>query len=205
MVIMTGEPMLASDINNLTFFPKGTILMYDGDGWVDNQTIVGWYACTAANTGKGCPNLADSFIKGTDSAAKRGTAGNTGNKVTIGLNNLPMHTHSVNINTDTKGAHRHGLRSTNVDLYDGVHGFDHFDGSGGWTNAIPVAWAGGISTTYYEYFREAPNSSTRVNAMSEMGDHAHNISGNTGNNSTSNTALNIEPQSYALIYIRKCE
>ncbi|MDR1113812.1 MAG: hypothetical protein LBL50_01825 [Candidatus Margulisbacteria bacterium] len=191
--------------NGLEILPVGTILMYDGANWADNSTLPGWYSCISTNVGKGCPNLVDSFIKGTDSATKRGAAGNTGNEVTISADNLPTHTHSVSIDTDTKGAHRHGLRSTASDLIEATHGFHHSDNTGTNKNAIPVSWAYNISTDYYETFRETTSSSTMLYAMSETGGHEHTVSGSTGNNTTTAAKLSIEPQSYKLIYIRKCE
>ncbi|MDR1323084.1 MAG: hypothetical protein LBK68_01465 [Candidatus Margulisbacteria bacterium] len=201
-----SSKLSASDISNLQEkLPIGTILMYDGANWADNSTLPGWYSCISTNVGKGCPNLVDSFIKGTDSATRRGSAGNTGNEVTIGASNLPTHTHSVSIDTDTKGAHRHGLRSTTSDLNEAAHGFQYNVSNGTNKNAIPVGWAYNISTDYYETFRESPSSSAVLYAMSETGGHKHNVSGNTGNNTTTAAKLNIEPQSYKLIYIRKCE
>ncbi|MDR1452383.1 MAG: hypothetical protein LBJ25_00200 [Candidatus Margulisbacteria bacterium] len=45
MVIEKGQPMLAADMLNMVFFPKGIILMYDGTSWQDNVTLKGWYQC----------------------------------------------------------------------------------------------------------------------------------------------------------------
>jgi hypothetical protein len=39
MTITSGSEVLAEDILNLTFFPLGTILMFDGTGWQDNKTL----------------------------------------------------------------------------------------------------------------------------------------------------------------------
>jgi hypothetical protein len=199
------EKAVATAIGGLDFqaeLPVGTILMFDGYGWVDNHTMSGWYSCIAANSGKGCPNLVDSFIKG-NATASHSAGGNTGNEVTIGENNLPAHTHSVNIDTDSKGAHRHGLRSTASNL-DDVHGFN-FQSATSLKNAIPVSWGNNISTDFHEQFRETPAANSPLYAMSETGSHEHNVSGSTGNNITTATKLNIEPQSYALIFIRRCE
>lgn len=87
MTIATGERLLASDINNLTFFPKGTILMYDGDGWVDNQTIIGWYQCNGQN---GTPDLRDKFIKGSGNKPASGNG-----QMTLEAQHLPTHKHSI--------------------------------------------------------------------------------------------------------------
>jgi hypothetical protein len=98
MTIAKGEPLLASDINNLTFFPKGTILMYDGAGWVNNETIPGWYKCDGTN---GTPNLINKFIRGSavaynGNALANGASGGIDNQVvTLTANNMPSHSHTV--------------------------------------------------------------------------------------------------------------
>ncbi|GBR73739.1 hypothetical protein NO1_1049 [Candidatus Termititenax aidoneus] len=175
-------------IGNLSFqaaLPIGTILMFDGAEWVDNQTIVGWYACIAANVGRGCPNLVNSFIKGsfTNETSFRRAGGNTGNVVTIDANNLPTHTHGLSgeFTTSEDGEHKHEA-----------------DGWGGQSKNIMEGVAA----------RDAMKSSEKSTlATKNAGKHTHTItlSGNTGNNVTTAAALSIEPQSYALIFIRRCE
>jgi hypothetical protein len=190
MTIARGEPLLASDINNLTFFPKGTILMYDGDGWVDNQTIVGWYACTATNAGRGCPNLVDRFIKGS-AVATHAAGGNSGNGVTIGANNLPAHTHNIsNITTGGMSAHDSGW----------FHVIR--DGQGMNADGSTFVNSGG-NYSGYSWLHDSDGRTwwSRYNMNIA---HTHTLSGHTDNNATTAAKLNIEPQSYALIYIRKC-
>jgi hypothetical protein len=106
MTIARGEPLLASDINDLTFFPKGTILMYDGTGWIDNVTLKGWYKCDGHND---TPNLQDCFIKGSGSAPAKGGS----NALTSSL--LPMHAHGLsNCSVVTGGDHSHELSDCSV-------------------------------------------------------------------------------------------
>ena len=69
--------------------PIGSITMFDGLGWVDNITIVGWYSCTTANSVYGCPNLVDKFIRGFTSAGATGGS----NLHTLTLVELPDHDH----------------------------------------------------------------------------------------------------------------
>jgi hypothetical protein len=161
--------------------PIGTILMFDGYGWVDNQTLVGWYACIAANSGRGCPNLVGSFIKGNDTAS-HSAGGNAGNQVTIGTNNLPTHTHSLggSFATDSKGGHYHR--------------------ASGW-GGLKDSFVSGSS-----HKNAMKNDVSSTLATTSDGSHTHTVtlSGSTGNNATTAAKLNIEPQSYALIYIRKC-
>ena len=73
--------------------PIGTILMFDGSGWVDAVTLPGWYACIAANAGVGCPDLLNRFIMGKVVAGAGATGGS--NTHTIASGELPTHTHDL--------------------------------------------------------------------------------------------------------------
>jgi len=86
MVVKKGNPMLASDILDLTFFPVGSILMMDGS-WTDGRG--GWYICDGRNTQYGkTPDLRDKFIKGGTASGATG-----GGQVTLTTDNLPPHSH----------------------------------------------------------------------------------------------------------------
>jgi hypothetical protein len=94
MTIATGERLLAEDMLNLRFFPKGTILMYDGTSWTDNVTLKGWYKCegqTVAGYGV-LPNLKNRFVIGYD-AASTSTRTKDNNNVNLKLteNNIPRY------------------------------------------------------------------------------------------------------------------
>ncbi|GBR73715.1 hypothetical protein NO1_1034 [Candidatus Termititenax aidoneus] len=174
-------------IGNLSFqaaLPIGTILMFDGSDWVDDETIAGWYACIAGNLGRGCPDLVNSFIKGSfnNETGFRSAGGNTGNAVTIDANNLPEHTHGLSgeFTTSEDGEHKHEA-----------------DGWGGTNSNLD---SGDLERGAMK------NSVSSTLATKDAGKHTHTItlSGDTGNNATTAAALNIEPQSYALIFIRRC-
>jgi hypothetical protein len=100
MTIATGERMYASDINNLTFFPIGTILQFSGGEYTrltsartaDNKAI--WTLCngTAVN-GITVPNLVDKFLRGAASSGT--TAGADSQEVTLQTANLPSHNHEA--------------------------------------------------------------------------------------------------------------
>jgi hypothetical protein len=209
--------------------PVGTILMYDGRGWVDNQTIIGWYACIADNSRKDCPDLVDRFIKGSI-LASRATGGNTGNTVTINANNLPAHTHALSgtLTTGNQSAdHTHSIEHDHAAVTSGeISGdnyakIDNFDAgqiaSGRASQTImTAAWnATGESDSdarsikidlAHTHSVDLPNYTG--NSGNVSADHTHSIDltdKSTGNNTTTASALNIEPQSYALIYIRRCE
>jgi hypothetical protein len=172
--------------------PIGTILMFDGYGWEDNQTLVGWYACTANNSGMGCPNLVGSFIKGNDTAS-HSAGGNAGNQITISTNNLPAHTHDLSgVSTGGMSAHASGSFTVNRD--GGGMSADGTTFTDSETNSSGGSWSGSSSST---------NNWWRKYNMDIS--HSHSLSGSTGNNATTAAKLSIEPQSYALIFIRRCE
>jgi hypothetical protein len=89
----SNKRILNNNQNNLQFdyMPVGFISMYDGAGWVDDSTLIGWYACIAANAGVGCPNLVDRFILGKVVAGSGATGGS--NSHTLTTAELPPHTH----------------------------------------------------------------------------------------------------------------
>ncbi|MDR1323116.1 MAG: hypothetical protein LBK68_01630 [Candidatus Margulisbacteria bacterium] len=88
---------LKTTVSSLSFqkeLPIGTILMYDGAGWLDDTTLPGWYACTAANKNLNLtPNLEDKFIKGNGNKAATGDG-----QMTLGTQHLPAHKHSITDN-----------------------------------------------------------------------------------------------------------
>ncbi|MDR1453811.1 MAG: hypothetical protein LBJ25_07560 [Candidatus Margulisbacteria bacterium] len=130
MTIATGKPMLASDMLNLAFFPKGAILMYDGTSWQDNVTLKGWYKCEGQTVdGYGVlPDLKNRFIIGYD-ATNTPQRSKDNNSVTasgtgaLSAVNLPKHSHPLkneNI-TITGGVHLHGFGATNIATSGGAH------------------------------------------------------------------------------------
>ncbi|MDR1997134.1 MAG: hypothetical protein LBQ83_02275 [Candidatus Margulisbacteria bacterium] len=108
MVVAKGQPMLAQDMLDITFFPKGTILMMDGS-WTDVRG--GWYICDGRKTPYGnTPNLTDRFIRGGVTAG--GTGGGT---VTLVTANLPAHGHTLSgLTLNTTGIHKHTVSGTIV-------------------------------------------------------------------------------------------
>ncbi|MDR1453508.1 MAG: hypothetical protein LBJ25_06005 [Candidatus Margulisbacteria bacterium] len=61
MTIAKGKPMVADDILNLAFFPKGTILIYTSDAWNNSPTVTFkdiWKICDGNN---GTPDLTNKF------------------------------------------------------------------------------------------------------------------------------------------------
>jgi hypothetical protein len=200
---LNGKADISSlpDTSNLQEkLPVGTILMFDGYGWVDNYTIAGWYACIAANAGYGCPDLVNSFIKGSASAAHT-AGGNSGNEVAIGANNLSAHTHDLSgastgsmSGNSTGNIYRKDVSSEDISHGIIFGGIDKLNTNGcvslsNTKSILGYARGGGV----------LHNADLCINVS-----HTHTLSGSTGNNTTTAAKLNIEPQSYALIFIRKC-
>jgi hypothetical protein len=107
MTITTGQKMYASDILNLTFFPKGTILIFSTAAWnnagspVDpgNPSSLGfrdiWKVCNAANhaVDPTIPDLTNVFLRGAESS---GTIGGADSRsVTLTTTHLPAHNHGT--------------------------------------------------------------------------------------------------------------
>jgi hypothetical protein len=113
--------MYASDINNLTFFPIGTILQFSGGEYTrltsartaDNKVI--WTLCngTAVN-GITVPNLVDKFLRGAASSGT--TAGADSRSVSITTANLPSHSHGAT------GLSLGGLSTSDLSVTGGGHG-----------------------------------------------------------------------------------
>jgi hypothetical protein len=105
----------SSSIYNYENLPIGTILMFDGSGWTDNVTLLGWYSCISTNSGYGCPNLVDKFIMGKVVAGAGGTGGS--NTHTNSEAEMAPHTHTSNIpKTGGGGASIVGLVTINEGL-----------------------------------------------------------------------------------------
>lgn len=173
--------------NNNTYdpLPVGTILMFSGKNWVDNNTIPGWYACTLEANGNiksingiDVPNLVDSFVMGTtpedlDKNSPVRTGGE--NTITLSVEQLPAHNHSVTITSD--GAHSHSYSDT------------YFP---------PVQLLREKGAGASVYFN---NLTSRTGTTSNAGAHTHSGStiGDTGNGAV----IENRPQYYTVIYIMK--
>jgi microcystin-dependent protein len=98
MVIEKGAPMQAVDMLNMVFFPKGTVLMFNGADYTKlDQNI--WKLCDGQG---GRPDLLNKFIRGGSSSGSTG-----GGTVTLTEANLPSHTHSLSGLAESAGKHYH--------------------------------------------------------------------------------------------------
>jgi hypothetical protein len=165
--------------------PIGTILMYDGGGWLDNVTLPGWYCCDKANHNKNAaiPNLEDLFIKGKGSETQPGT-----NWLQLTTANLPSHTHDGS--TSSNGDHGHNFRFIHIggskdsgtgDYLAGTEGQGQYLGSGNGDGRV----------CYASY-----------SVTKDYSGHGHSI---TIKATGSDTAFNNMPAYYALIYIKRIQ
>ncbi|MDR1997349.1 MAG: hypothetical protein LBQ83_03400 [Candidatus Margulisbacteria bacterium] len=126
MVIETGQPLLASDINNLTFFPKGTILTYTTAAWNSASAAFKqiWYICNGQPVGNEyTPDLVNKFLRGAESSGS--TDGADSQSLTLQEINLPAHAHTLKDEdiSITGGSHNHNLQDENISITGGSH--DH--------------------------------------------------------------------------------
>lgn len=145
--------------------PKGSIIMFSGE-----EIPEGWHVCDGT---EGTPNLIGKFVKADY------TAGTTGgqNKITLDIDNLPSHTHTLENTTaytSNNGQHSHNYSSTGTIL--GAEGDQNIQGG--------------------ESF-QTPTT--------QDGQHSHTVdlSDVTLSSVGSGESINIEPPYYTLIYIMK--
>lgn len=172
--------------------PIGVIKMFDGSGWTDNSTIVGWYACIAANAGQSCPDLENQFIKGSAPADVLATGGAATH--TLITTEMPGHTHVGASHTHSIN-HDHGAASTGAH----THGIGIEDHS---PNNFVYACRG--SSSYPRdgtMYTDSKTPSINLPSYSgTSGARSASTSGSTGGDGSHNN----EPQYYKLIFIRKC-
>jgi hypothetical protein len=115
MAIAAGEKMYASDILNLTFFPKGTILTFSTEAY--NATSAEfkniWKICNGTGS---TPNLVNKFLRGAGSSGTTGGA----DSVQLAKENLPKHGHEIDDpgHTHNIGYYGQGSHSGSYSLQD---------------------------------------------------------------------------------------
>lgn len=170
---LDGFTGTASGLNTAVnhYVPSGGIILWSG---AVAAIPSGWALCNGSN---GTPNLSNRFIVSIGSEYGVGATGGV-NTVTLTASQMPSHTHSVNINTNSAGSHDHTIRSDHSSTSPTTAYNTRF----GLINGIEsVAQRGGIDAA---------------------GSHSHNVSGNTGS-AGSGSAHENRPPYYALAYIMK--
>ena len=115
MVIKQGEQMLATDITDLTFFPKGTILTFSSAAWSATSTKFKdiWKVCNGQN---GTPNLVNKFLRGAESSGENG--GSNTATISLEIKHLPAHRHLAPTMSGQSGIHETAGTMSN--------GYDHY-------------------------------------------------------------------------------
>lgn len=144
--------MLATDILNLTFFPKGAILTFSSAAWsatsAEFKTI--WKICNTANhvADVNIPDLTNKFLRGADSSGAEGGADSR--DVVLQTDNLPSHNH------EATGLSLDGLSTSGLSVsYDGAHGHSGTgvttSDSGGHTHSVSGTTSDISGDNYGEY------------------------------------------------------
>jgi len=133
-----------------------------------------YYYCDGNN---GTPDLRAKFIRGVGNGLNLGNVAGS-EYITIQNQHMPVHHHSVNINTSSNGSHNHTNGAYEKLLsVTGHHTIMNSDDSGG---TEPDLW-------YSE-------------SMLPVGDHSHAVNGNTGNSGSGNS-INVMNPYVALVPI----
>ena len=169
---------LANSINtNITAasFTTGMIMMFTG-----SSAPSGWAFCDGNN---GTPDLRDKFIVGAGTTYSSGDTGGS-DSVTLNINQMPQHDHTLNINTSTTN-----LNGTVTAIS------ETFEVSGSASGVFSKQSASGSRTPI-------TSDTSGAGQFSFNGTHYHSISGHTGANGSTGAHEN-RPPYYALSYIMK--
>jgi hypothetical protein len=99
--VKSGERLMATDITDLTFFPKGTILIFSTEAY--NATSPAfkniWKICNTANHAANptVPDLTNKFLRGAENSGETGDG-----KKKLSIDEMPEHGHGV---TDNEHVH----------------------------------------------------------------------------------------------------
>ncbi|MDR1996914.1 MAG: hypothetical protein LBQ83_01120 [Candidatus Margulisbacteria bacterium] len=166
----------AADVQ--TKLPVGTILMFDGTGWQDNVTLVGWYQCNKANKDAGrTPDLSDKFIMGSSATNQPKERENNFFKLTS--SNIPQLETSTTANLTGKFLipARRSYHDNKALINNGI-----------------ISVADDTDAVYY-------GESTTINSFMAKVDANHKHTAGTAENSL--TAVDNRPSYYAVIFIKR--
>lgn len=166
--------------------PVGTLLLWDKPGWVDNQTIPGFYACIGS--ANGTPDMRNLFLKASANPSFHSSDGleNTSgsNSIQLDSSHLPRHTHDFTFNSGKGTARSAGSHS---------HSYDTDTGSS-------QRGSGGSS---------ARNNRRSSATTTSAGAHTHvvdvtSISANIEESGVANISpITINPRNYSVIVVKK--
>jgi microcystin-dependent protein len=183
--------------------PKGAIIMWYGDkvppGWaicdgslyVKESGKTEYIRIEKTNEGKyinepdkiRTPDLVDRFVIGAGGEYPDAKSNRSGGQkfVTLTEDNLPSHSHKVDLKTNLAGNHRHDQT------------YVSYSQSSGSDVAFPM---------YYKYSYWPPQSATSTIPTDYSGDHEHKVNGDTAKTGNGKEFDN-RPPFYALYYIMK--
>lgn len=197
-------------------FPIGTILMYDKNDWVDGVTMKDWYACTAVNTFRGCPDLTDKFIIGCDEGLRiaywnnfiKSFSGETTtrwgglNTKLLSMNEIAQHLHSIN--------HDHTTYTYNSSSYTHYHNFHRYKSINtasmpnvGMENTTWLWGSGSLVTTPATHWHLAQTTSSYAYTSYGSGTINNKIYDTIGNLQTQ-VDINQRPAYYTVIFVKRC-
>jgi microcystin-dependent protein len=195
MTIAKGSPMLADDINNLTFFPKGTILTFSSEAWNSTSTAFReiWKICNTDNhaSDNTIPDLTNKFLRGGTSSGATGTG-----QKTLSVSELPSHSHpSGTLAVASSGAHTHDVTDP---------GHKHKISIGSRNGANKSVSDGGTLDNYYAGIMASviEKAETGISINNTNSAHSHSLSGAIGSTG-SGDEFDIIPAFYTVIYIIK--
>jgi len=179
VVIVKGSPMLADDINFLTFFPKGTILSISGTNYSALVNSGYWVLCNQEATvnGVAVPNLTDKFLRGGTSSGAKYSNPTTGNTQAISVP-LPLHSHK----------HKHDNHTGQAAMM--VHETQSYSGALSTIHNLNESSDGNAGST------RGTQGTLYINA-------SHNEDATTAGTANASITVNTMPSYYTVVYIIK--
>jgi hypothetical protein len=153
--------------------------------------------------------LRDRFVVGAGGAYNVGATGGA-SSFTIGVDNLPSHSHGISIGATTgaAGGHSHSASSSSTSVVnDPSHSHTYFNMSGADGRFIQgggLGNNGGRADNVVPATTGITVTTSTSTSLSAVGDHAHSftVTGTTGSTG-SGAAIDNRPLYYALAYIMK--
>lgn len=210
MAVAKGQLMQASDVLGLSFFPVGSVIAIGGTSTVaststgcrvNGQDLPGWYICNGNNP---APDLKNKFIVGTGETCGEDPEGKA--SVTLTEKHLPRHTHTVTVTeVGFGGKHVHQVPIDKPDDYnysgDIVNGNDGSHASGVFYPSKATRISGTGEGGQFNFEDRLVETSRSSNVGSQT--HSHDISISL-NDTGRSSSVDLAPQYYNLVFIKKC-
>ena len=193
---------LGSTVSN-AFVPVGGIIMWNGS-IAEAEALSNWAICDGQN---GTPDLRDKFVLGVGSSANASTAakGEAGgsNTIQLSIDQMPSHNHNI-----TDNGHTHGdgtLSAANQSITGDVRRIgEGFNAQGTCSGVFTKTNDGNNQIT-------GSSSNSPVSGFTMDASHGHDVTGNTGSNTTGiqaqvqGSGANIDNRSayFALCYLMR--